>query len=33
MNPYEFLSSKPVEIMKTENEFIVKVPLVQVDHT
>lgn len=30
---YEFLSSKPVEIKKTENEFIVKVPLVQVDHT
>ena len=30
---YEFLSSKPVEIVKTENEFIVKVPLVQVDHT
>jgi two-component system LytT family sensor kinase len=33
MKRYEFLSSKPVEIMKTENEFIVKVPLVQVDHT
>lgn len=33
MKRYEFLSSKPVEIVKTENEFIVKVPLVQVDHT
>ncbi|SKC63963.1 Histidine kinase [Ohtaekwangia koreensis] len=30
---YEFLSTKPVEITKTKNEFIVKVPLVQVDHT
>jgi len=28
---YEFLSSKPVEIKKTEQEFIVKVPLVQVE--
>jgi two-component system LytT family sensor kinase len=28
---YEFLSDKPVEIKKTENEFTVKVPLVRVD--
>jgi two-component system, LytTR family, sensor kinase len=28
---YEFLSHKPVEITKTDNEFIVKVPLVQID--
>lgn len=27
---YEFLSSKPVEITKTEEEFIVKIPLVKV---
>lgn len=28
---YEFLSSKPVEIRKTANEFIVKVPLVRIE--
>ncbi|MCD9016674.1 sensor histidine kinase [Parachryseolinea silvisoli] len=28
---YEFLSGKPVEIKKTDNEFIVTVPLVEVD--
>lgn len=30
---YEFLSAKPVEIIKTQHEFIVKVPLVQVEAT
>jgi two-component system, LytTR family, sensor kinase len=28
---YEFLSHKPVEIMKTDGEFVVKVPLVQIE--
>lgn len=28
---YEFLSTKAVEITKTENEFIVKIPLVEID--
>ena len=31
VNRYEFLSTKAVEITKTENEFIVKIPLVQID--
>ena len=28
---YEFLSNKPVEIKKTDSEFIVKVPLVRIE--
>jgi LytS/YehU family sensor histidine kinase len=30
---YEFLSSKPVEITKTDHDFIVKVPLVQLEYS
>jgi len=30
---YEFLSNKPVEIKKTDRDFVVKVPLVELEYS